>query len=220
MLDFERFGFLRRVNTGGRGQERGVKKTNPKKPRWLAPESSLETLLQWNPEKPFEIRDKAISELLFSSGIRATELTTLMPIDLNFKERSMIVMGKGQKQRICFFGKTASDWMLKYRDEIRLKQDPAQGKPFFLSPKGRPMNRHQVYQAMKIVSQKSGSPHKFNPHAFRKAFATVLHRQGTSLEDISWMLGHSFLQTTADYVHLTQQDIMKTFLRCHPRAGQ
>jgi len=218
MLDFDKFGFFHRGKSDLKNDPFKKERSIHIKRRQTPP-SSIDSILEWKPQKKSEIRDKAISELLFQSGLRATELTTIRMEKINFMERTLVVTGKGMKERICFFGKIAHEWMDQYVSEVRLKMDPQWKLPFFLSFNAKPMTRHQVYRAMESVSKKSNCPHRFNPHAFRKAFATVLHRRGVDLEDIAWFMGHSSIQTTADYIHLASNDLIKTFMKYHPRAG-
>jgi integrase/recombinase XerC len=163
---------------------------------------------------------QAILELLYSTGIRVSELTGIQMTDLDLKQNLVKVTGKGNKQRIVPFGgqaNTALVHWLEHRSHIQSalnQSDPH----LFITPKGKPMYRERVYQIVKRklsgleASQKS-------PHTLRHSFATHMLDHGADVRVIKDLLGHSSLAATQVYTHLSKEQIRKTYHKAHPRAN-
>jgi len=162
------------------------------------------------------IRDKAIIELLYSSGLRVSEILSIHYRDLDFTQKTVRVLGKGSKKRTIPVTDNALWWIKKYYQYV----EAYQGKCLFLTTKNEPMNRAQLYYLLKKyisnISLKSG----YSPHTIRHSFASHLLGNGANLYAIKEMLGHSSLGTTEIYTHINPQEIRDAFLQGHPRTGK
>lgn len=169
------------------------------------------------------MRDRAIIELFYSSGIRLSELTGLDLADCHFADSLIKVRGKGRKERIVPVGKPACDAVQAYlnrRGELSAKRLLSQtGEPLFLSSRGRRMNPRVVARVVERVVTASGIGRKISPHALRHSFATHLLDAGADLRSIQEMLGHRSLSTTQRYTTVSVGRLMEVYDRAHPRAG-
>ncbi|MGH7885272.1 MAG: tyrosine recombinase XerC [Thermodesulfobacteriota bacterium] len=166
--------------------------------------------------KPLLLRDKAILELLYSSGLRVSELAYALLKDLNLEESIIKVTGKGNKERIVPIGSKALEAIKNYlsiRDELRPKSDV-----IFLNSKGNGITTRTISRIVKKYSLLSGIPKNISPHVLRHTFATHLLGGGADLRSIQEMLGHSSLSTTQRYTHITIEQIMKIYDETHPHA--
>lgn len=180
-------------------------------------------LLQVNfPNDAAGIRDRAMIELFYSTGVRLSELTGLNIEDVHFPDGLIKVRGKGKKERIVPVGRlalTAIEAYLKRRDELlRAKPDTA-GEPLFISSRGKRMNSRGVARVVERVVVSSGIGRKISPHALRHTFATHLLDAGADLRSIQEMLGHRSLSTTQKYTSVSVSRLMEIYDRAHPRAG-
>lgn len=179
----------------------------------IASESQVRNLLEGiDLTKPKGIRDRAILELFYSSGLRVSELINLTFESLHLTEGVIRVIGKGNKERLIPLGEEASDWLKKYATEARGKLD--KGKPskwLFLSQQGRQMTRQTVWHLIKKRSTLS-------PHTLRHSFATHLVENGADLRSVQEMLGHASVATTQIYTHLSRKHVREVYKSHHPRA--
>jgi site-specific recombinase XerD len=160
------------------------------------------------------IRDVAIIELFYSSGLRISELVNLRERDINFHNLILTIIGKGRKKRQVPFTSTAKQWMQKY-SLIRSFQKT---DIFFLSPEYEPITRFQLYYILKRYINKLSLCEGYSPHTLRHTFATHLLARGANLYSIKEMLGHSSIETTEIYTHVTPDVVRNEFLRGHPRG--
>ncbi|MFQ5716011.1 MAG: tyrosine recombinase XerC [Nitrospinales bacterium] len=168
------------------------------------------------------VRDQAILELLYSAGMRVSELTALRPNDLDMGNRTVLAMGKGKKERLLPFGQKAAEALEAYQAhrERFLQQrwlDPAPEK-FFLNHRGGGISDRGIRKALGRYVGGNHFPDRISPHALRHSFATHLLEAGADLRSIQEMLGHANLSTTQKYTHLTVTGLMRTYDQAHPRA--
>ena len=162
------------------------------------------------------LRDLAMIELLYSSGLRVSELSKIRVLDIDHRENFVKVSGKGNKERVVPFGSNAHDVILKYlsrRPELKPKDDF-----LFLNNRGSGLTTRSIERIVKKYGLLSGISKKISPHALRHTFATHLLGGGADLRSIQELLGHSSLSTTQRYTHTSVEQIMKIYDKTHPRA--
>ncbi len=169
--------------------------------------------------KPEDIRNKAMLETLYSSGLRVTELIQLQISHL-YKDIEFIrVIGKGNKERLVPIGSVALKHIEIYLEYVRknLPQYPAYSDVLFLNRRGKPISRVMVFLVIKKLAEKAGLQKNISPHTFRHSFATHLIEGGADLRAVQQMLGHSSITTTEIYMHLDQQYLRESMSLHHPR---
>ena len=185
----------------------------------------VETLFQRNRERTDELmlRDQALLELLYSSGLRVSELVSVKTRDIDLRGRTIRVLGKGRKERIVPFSRstkqTLSDYMLKCRDNLMAKNKEAYNNEyFFLNNNGKKLSSRGVEYILKEVEVKTGCNYGLHPHLLRHTFATHLLEGGADLRVIQELLGHESINTTQIYTHVTEEAMKEEFVLHHPRA--
>ncbi|MGA1825012.1 MAG: tyrosine-type recombinase/integrase [bacterium] len=162
-------------------------------------------------------RDRAMLEVLYSSGIRARELLGLNVEDIDFHHHTMVVTGKGNKQRAVPIGKTAFKYLEIYIVAIRpylLKEK--EEKALFLNPRGKRFHYRSLVRCIHAYTKKARLDN-VSPHTFRRSCTTELIRGGANMYHVKELLGHESLETLKHYAKLTINDLKKTHQRCHPR---
>lgn len=168
---------------------------------------------------PKGIRDRAILELLYASGLRISELTFLKTEALFFDQGYLKAYGKGARERIVPFGESARTSMDRYQSEVRKKWDPLGAIPyFFLSQHKKKMTRQNVWTLMKKYTRLSGLSLKISPHTLRHTFATHLLERGADLRAVQMMLGHVDIATTQIYTHVNREHLYDVYKKFHPRG--
>ncbi|GER93895.1 site-specific tyrosine recombinase XerD [hot springs metagenome] len=163
------------------------------------------------------IRDSAMLELMYSSGLRVSEIISIKVNDLNFEGGFLRIMGKGAKERIVPINQRAIEKVRRYMHELRQGLLKNKQSPFvFLTSRGMPMTRQRFWQALKKIGDIVGL--KLTPHTIRHSFATHLLEGGADLRSVQKMLGHSDISTTQIYTKVTGDRIRKVYLEHHPRA--
>jgi integrase/recombinase XerD len=163
------------------------------------------------------IRDSAMLELLYSSGLRVSEIIFIKANDLNFESGFLRVMGKGSKERIVPMNRRASEKIKKYMLQLRPVLLKNRQSPYlFLTSRGMPMTRQRFWQALKKFAAASGL--KLTPHTLRHSFASHLLQSGADLRSVQKMLGHSDISTTQIYTKVTGDRIKRVYMEHHPRA--
>jgi integrase/recombinase XerD len=167
--------------------------------------------------KPTMIRDGVMLELLYSSGLRVSELVSLKLEDIHLDAGFLRVLGKGSKERIVPVNtraiKKLKAYMNRQRPEILKKRLSTY---LFITGRGKPMTRQRFWQAIKTLGRRSGV--KLSPHTLRHSFATHLLEGGADLRSVQKMLGHSDISTTQIYTKVTTERIRKVYTKHHPRA--
>ena len=164
------------------------------------------------------LRDRAMLELLYATGLRVSELIRVRIDDLVMDAGFLRTIGKGSKERIVPFGDTARDAIVRYMESGRPDHDRFGDPHLFLSRRGRPMSRQSFW--MKIVkhARNAGIRSRISPHVLRHSFATHLLENGADLRSVQMMLGHSDISTTQIYTHVSRARLQKLYEQYHPRA--
>jgi integrase/recombinase XerD len=166
----------------------------------------------------FGIRNRAIVELLYSSGVRVSELTGLKIEDIDFKNEYMKVFGKGSKERLVPIGKTALNYLKNYISGVRpFFNGASKYREVFLGYHGTPLQCGGVENMLKELSEKAKMPARVTPHILRRSCTTELIRGNANLYHVKEILGHKKLDTLKHYVKLNITDLKKTHRNCHPR---
>lgn len=171
-----------------------------------------------NSATPIGIRDRAILELLYATGLRVSELVALKISDIDGERGLLTCQGKGSKQRRVPIGRSALSWLERYKAARRVLVAMHTSKYLFVANGGHAMTRHLVWQLVKRYAQLAGIGH-LSPHALRHSFATHLMQHGADSRSVQSLLGHSDLATTQIYTHMTSIHLRATYNQCHPRAG-
>jgi len=166
------------------------------------------------------IRDRAMLETLYATGLRATELVSLRLNDVSLQKGVLITIGKGSKQRAVPLGETAMVWLRRYMEEARptlLKKHSS--AHLFLSIRGRAMTRQNFWEIIKKTALMAGIDRsRIKPHVLRHSFATHLIEGGADLRSVQAMLGHADISTTQIYTHVTTARLKKLHKKGHPRG--
>lgn len=169
------------------------------------------------PEGP---RNKAIIEVMYSCGLRVSELTNLKISDCLFSEGFIRVVGKGNKMRLVPIGNEAIKFSKIYQREVRIQLDIQQGHEdyLFLNRRGKALSRVMVFLIIKDLAEKAGIHKSISPHTLRHSFATHLVEGGADLRAVQEMLGHESIITTEIYTHLDRAYLQQTLKEFHPRG--
>ena len=181
---------------------------------------SILTCVQASTEKG--LRDRALLELLYATGMRVSELVSVRIVDLYASERFMRVYGKGSKERLVPVGEVALNWINRYCETVRPRLS-AKGKGrdvLFLSMNGRPLTREAVFLILKSYVKSARIEKPVSPHTFRHSFATHLLEGGADLRSVQEMLGHADIATTQIYTHLDREYLREIIQSFHPREAQ
>lgn len=179
----------------------------------------VETILAApNLKTPAGIRDRAILELLYATGIRVSELVGLKLNDVNFESGFLKCYGKGGKERIVPLGRVAIEAVKRYLDKVRSVQKASSESLFLGSKKaGEKLSRQAVWQMIKVYKRKAGIRKEITPHTFRHSFATHLLERGADLRIVQELLGHSDIATTQIYTHVSRDHLKSIHNKFHPR---
>ena len=170
------------------------------------------------PEEPFYLRDRAILELLYATGIRASELAGLKTSNLNLDIGYLRCLGKGNRERVIPVGKTAIAATVEYLRELRPKLAKSQSADFLLlSRTGLPLSRIEIWRLVKKYAMRAGLPRNLTVHTLRHCFATHLLTGGADLRSVQEMLGHVDIATTQIYTHVDQERLRRIHKEFHPR---
>jgi integrase/recombinase XerD len=164
------------------------------------------------------LRDRALLELMYATGIRVSEAVNLKTTDLHFEEGFLICQGKGNKERIIPVGQTALFYIREYLTRVRPQWVKKETPLLFLSSWGKGLTRQAVWKIIKKYCLQAGIRSKVSPHILRHSFATHLLERGADLRSVQLMLGHSQITTTQIYTHVTPARLRRVYDRFHPRA--
>lgn len=165
-------------------------------------------------------RNRAIIEVLYSCGLRVSELVNLKISEILFDDGFLKVTGKGNKERWVPIGKTAIKYINYYLEQSRNHQNPKKGSEdiLFLNRNGGKLTRVMIFTIIKNLSRKAGIEKNISPHTFRHSFATHLVDGGADLRAVQDMLGHESITTTEIYTHLDKEYLQSAILQFHPRG--
>jgi len=216
----------------GDGVVRGnpVETVDPPKIRRPLPEvlsvAEVEAILRQPAASPADrrqlwIRDRAILEILYASGLRVSEVISLKRSNVLASEGLLRVFGKGSKERLVPIGGSALRWIERYRTECRplLGRDGrGAGDALFLNARGTPMTRMAIWNIVRHHTARSGIGREVHPHTFRHSFATHLLEGGADLRSVQEMLGHADISTTQIYTHIDREYLKEVHRSFHPRG--
>ena len=180
-------------------------------------QSEIETLLS-QPDVSTEIglRDRAILELMYASGLRVSEAVNVKLSELDLDLGILTTTGKGSKTRRVPVGSSAVEWLKSYI-AIRRKKENIEVQNLFITPAGRPINRQIIYQFIREYGEKCGLQ-GVSPHTLRHSFATHLIQNRADIRSVQQMLGHSDISTTQIYTHITDAHLKRSYDQFHPRS--
>jgi len=169
-------------------------------------------------ESPEGLRDRAMLELLYATGLRVSELIHVKVDDLVMDAGFLRTIGKGSKERIVPFGDTARHAITEYVEKGRAHFDKRSDVHLFLTNRGRPMSRQSFWMKIVKYARTAGIKSHISPHVLRHSFATHLLENGADLRSVQMMLGHSDISTTQIYTHVSRARLQKMYDTFHPRA--
>ena len=191
----------------------------PKKLPGVLDIQQISQLLDIQETDPLSLRDKAIMELIYSSGLRLSEIVRLNPIDLNLSDKSLTVIGKGDKTRMLPIGneaiKSLRSW-LSCRNELANPEEEA----LFVGSRGNRLSKRSIQSRIKHWARKNGIQQDVYPHLLRHSFATHMLEASGDLRAVQELLGHKDISTTQVYTHLDFEHLSKTYDKAHPRSGK
>ena len=188
-------------------------------PEYLTEDEATALVNAYQGDTPRELRNSAVVELLYATGIRVSECCDLRLASVNFTEGVMRVIGKGSKERVVPFGRPAALALEMYLQKGRPELDPLHRQPYvFLGKRGGRLNRRTAWDIVEQGGVIAGITKKLHPHLLRHSCATHLLAHGADLRVIQELLGHASIDTTQLYTHADTSRLQQTFLKFHPRA--
>ena len=201
-----------------------LKLANPARPSRLPKvmsEKQVDSLLSApDLDTSLGLRDRAMLETLYASGLRVSELVNLRMHEVSFNEGVLRALGKGSKERLVPLGEQAIDWLGRYLNEARREiLNGRQSDALFVTARGGPMTRQAFWQLIKRYALRAGiAPEKLSPHVLRHAFATHLLNHGADLRVVQLLLGHADISTTQIYTHVARERLKALHATHHPRG--
>ena len=188
-------------------------------PKFLSLEEVDRLLTQPDVTTPRGLRDKALIEVLYATGLRVSELVSLRAADLNLEDGYLTCIGKGDKQRMVPLGNEAIDWVRRYMREGRPGLVKKKSSPwlFVNARDGGALSRVGFWKVLKEYGTRAGLSRELSPHVLRHSFATHLLERGADLRMIQVMLGHADLSTTQIYTHVLEARLRAVYDKFHPR---
>ncbi len=181
--------------------------------------TEVESLLKQPRENtPMGLRDGAMIELLYATGLRVSELIKLKPSNINLEVGFITAVGKGGKERVVPMGEYALEKVKQYIERARSTLLKGRSTPYvFVSTWGRGLTRQAFWKIIKKYTRLAGIQRDISPHTLRHSFATHLLERGADLRSVQMMLGHSDISTTQIYTHINRERLKKIHAECHPR---
>ena len=193
-------------------------KVEKKMPEIMTMNEAVSLLEQPTGDSPKEIRDRAMLELLYATGIRVTELITLKLSDLNM-QMGYLICRDGSKERMIPFGNKAKNAVFKYMENARnallVEYDT---DVLFVNCSGQPMSRQGFWKLIKFYAKKAGIESEITPHTLRHSFAAHLVENGADLRSVQEMMGHSDISTTQIYANMNHNHLREVYKKAHPRG--
>ena len=189
-------------------------------PKFLSVEEVDALIAQPDVATPLGLRDRAMIELLYATGLRVSELVAVRMADLHLDEHYLTCIGKGSKERLVPMGEMAADWIRRYFREARPALARRQARTvtaLFLNARGGSISRVGFWKTLKRYGRVANLPRTISPHVLRHSFATHLLDRGADLRAIQLMLGHADLSTTQIYTHVLEARLRTIYDRFHPR---
>ena len=180
--------------------------------------SEVEKLLGgFDEDRPLDIRNTAILEMLYSCGLRVSELINVRCSDLFFEEGLIKVVGKGNKERFVPIGRIGQESILRYL-AVRVEGKKGFSDILFLNNRGTKLTRNMIFIIVRKGAQNAGLEKTISPHSLRHSFATHLVENGADISSVQQMLGHSSITTTEKYLHMGKKHLQQTLEKFHPRS--
>ncbi len=193
-------------------------KTTKRNPDFLFPEEMVDLLDGIDTQDDLGIRNKAMLEIMYASGLRCSEVVNLTLDCIDFHNRVLLIHGKGNKDRYVPFHEFASEWLLKYIEEVRGKLVNSEDHPYvFVNKRGEQLTNRGIQDIVKRIGREYDATKKIHPHTFRHSFATHLLNAGADIRTVQELLGHENLSTTQIYTHVTKEHLKNVYLKAHPR---
>jgi len=191
----------------------------PALPKFLSLEEVDRLLEQPDTGTALGLRDRAMIELLYATGLRVSELVGVRLADLHLAEHYLTCVGKGRKERLVPIGEQAADWIRRYQASARRELLKGRASPrLFVNARGGALSRVGFWKILKRHARAARLPRTISPHVLRHSFATHLLERGADLRAIQLMLGHADLSTTQIYTHVLEARLRAVYDRFHPRA--
>lgn len=196
--------------------------SNPKKdkklPNFLNYEEINIIFDSINTNEKFGQRNKCVVELLYDTGIRVSELVNIKIRDIDFNTNTILIMGKGSKERIVYFGEYALETIKYYINNERTILDKKQSDYLILNNLGTSITTKGIELIINKVVDNASLKHKISPHVLRHTFATHMLNGGSDIKTVQQLLGHESLSTTGIYTHITSEYLRTEYLKNHPRS--
>ena len=193
-------------------------KTDKRLPNYFKYNEYLE-MINTLSDSPLDIRNRLILELLLATGMRVSELSSVKMDAIDFNNNEIKVHGKGNKERIVYYGSYAKDALDNYLYNSRNILLNGKESVFLLvNNNGTPLTSRGIRLIIENIVKKASIHSKITPHTFRHTFATMLLNEGCNIKSVQELLGHASLNTTGIYTHLTNEEVRKVYLNAHPRA--
>ena len=201
-------------------------------PKLLSQQQINDLLSRADGSSPITVRDRAMLELLYASGMRVSEMISLRLSQMQMELGFVICLGKGSKERIAPLNQSAAHWLQRYIKEVRAEQiakralknfgnsrKSSDQQHVFLNQRGKPLTRQGFWKIMKSYGRLAGIPGSLlTPHVLRHSFATHLLEGGADLRSVQVLLGHADISTTEIYTHISREHLRKTYRKHHPRS--
>jgi len=191
----------------------------PALPKFLSLDEVEALMAQPDVSSSLGLRDRAMIEVLYATGMRVSELISIRVSDLHLEAHYLTCVGKGNKERLIPIGEQAAHWVERYfRDGRRALLKGRSASRLFLNARGGALSRVGFWKILKQYGRRAGLPRSLSPHVIRHSFATHLLERGADLRAIQMMLGHADLSTTQIYTHILEARLRTIYDRFHPRA--
>ena len=187
-------------------------------PKFMTVKEVEELLRTPDEKKPQGLRDRAMLEVLYGSGLRVSELASLKLAEVNLEDGFLVCRGKGGKERIVPLGRSACGAVARYLAEVRPLVVSGEREELFLSRRGKAFTRQGLWKLLRQHARAAGLSSKISPHILRHSFATHLLERGADLRSVQLMLGHSQVTTTQIYTHVSRERLRRVYDQFHPRA--
>jgi len=187
-------------------------------PHAISVEAASRLMEAWSGDEPLSVRNRALMELAYGTGLRESELSGITVARIHLEEAYVRPIGKGSKERLVPLGGPAVRWLTRYIEDIRPVLIRKATPVLFLTFRGNPLSRMTVWNIVRQAALMSGLEGRIHPHTLRHSFATHLLQGGADLRVVQELLGHADIRTTEIYTGVDRTYLKGVMDRCHPRA--